>query len=75
MRDTNSLGPAIVLAAALLSAAVMWHAEGQRYTLAGDGNLAIRLDRRTGETVVCVRRSAMIQGAAGMVAPCDGSRR
>lgn len=66
---------AILLGSALIAAAILWHSEGQRFMIAGDGQMAIRLDRRTGDTEVCVRRRGDVGGASGFVAPCDGTIR
>jgi len=71
----KSIARALLIGSALLAAAVIWHAEGQRYELAGDSDYAIRLDRRTGETTVCIRRRGPVGGTPDMVAECDGMRR
>jgi len=63
---------AVIVGAIILAAAIVYHATGRRYELAGvaDG-MALRLDRRTGATAACVTQRL----DNGMyVAPCTGMR-
>lgn len=73
-----SLPVSVLISALVLAAAILWSAESQRYAIAGDGASLVRLDRRTGETEVCLRERALsLDQSTGnrrykFIAVCDG---
>lgn len=52
--NVKELPAAVVLASLVLAIALVWHAQTQRYQMAqANTHVVIRLDTRTGETMVC----------------------
>ena len=69
-----SLPASIVVAAVIVGSCLVLVAVSQRYAFVGTGGEAVKLDRLTGETVVCVVQTRRREeGGRMMVAPCDGS--
>jgi hypothetical protein len=65
-----SLSASVLVSSLVLAGALVWFAESQRYAISGDGGMTVRLDRRTGETAVCVTQ----QHDSHFSAPCTGER-
>ena len=71
MKYINAL--AVLAGAVIIAVAIVCSARLQRYELAtASPGTVVRLDRSTGETLVCPLRNA---GDGTVVAPCDGGRR
>jgi hypothetical protein len=49
MKDSKLLGMCIVISAAMLSAAILYHAQTKRYAVKTIGSMCLTIDTRTGE--------------------------
>lgn len=75
-----SLPVSVFVSALMVSAALLWVAESQRYALSGDGGVSVRLDRRTGETVMCMMQKGDEEEGhhnlgSHWIAPCTGYKK
>jgi hypothetical protein len=69
-----SLPAAVVAASVIVGSSLVLLAATQRYAFVGAGSDAVKLDRLTGETVVCVvQPGSRESGHRTMIAPCNGS--
>jgi len=70
-----SLPASILISSAMVSGALLLLAATQRYAFVGSGSDAVKLDRLTGATVVCVVQPGprTRDNHRTMIAPCDGS--
>jgi hypothetical protein len=49
MKDSKLLGMCLVISAAMLSAAILYHAQTRRYEVKTIGSMCLTIDTRTGE--------------------------